>query len=309
MNSLIQREKTCINAFSSSPKDCQQGIFNGPDGYHPNHQSKLKTLQDFEKILQYMLPKCDSLKSGIIWHNDLHSENIFVNATDPTRIVGIIDWQATPVYPAFLAIHHPSLVEFDGPKLERYTQPALPSNIKEMSPNTKQAAKDLFLSQSLWLLYETQVQKNSPSLMKAFQFADTHQCQLLRAIGTIFDDGEPYIQSLITDLTQKEIWDKIVGNDSRDSHIPCPLNYSKDELKAQKDDFVAWEKDIDRKQRIITEIGAYTGWNGAVRPEEYDEIAWRLKVAKHKFLDREAKTNEERIAWERVWPFQDDTDL
>lgn len=308
MNAFVQREMACINTFPTFLKDCQQGIFNGPGGYIPTHQSKARVLRDFEKILEHILPKRDSLNTGIIWHNDLHSENIFVDTTtDSPRITSIIDWQGTPIYPMFLAAHHPSLVDFDGPKLEGYTQPVLPANIKEMSPKTKQAAKDLFLSQSLWLLYETQVHKSSADLLHAFRYADTHQSQLLGAIGSIFDDGEPYIQSLITSITAEDVWGKIVGIDSRGNpRMTCPVNYSEDELGMQRDQFAMWEKDIDRRQRVISEIGAYTGWNGAVSPDEYDEMARRLEVAKTRFLDREAGTAEERGSWERVWPFQDD---
>ncbi|KAK2761259.1 hypothetical protein FQN54_001781 [Arachnomyces sp. PD_36] len=310
INALARREAACINTFATSSRDCQQGIFNGPGGYSPTNQSKLAVLNDFEKIFRHILPMRDSLKTGIIWHNDLHADNIFVDTTDSNQITSIIDWQATPIYPMFLSTHHPSLVEFEGPKLEGYTQPVLPPNIKEMSPRTKQAAKDLFLSQSLWLLYETQIQKQSPDLLHAFRYANTHQCQLLQAIGTIFDDGEPYIQSLIADITSTEVWEKIVGTSvSGTPHIPCPIHYSEDELRAQRDQFAVWEKDVDRRQQVITEIGAYTGWNGAVSPDEFDEMSRRLDAAKKRFLDREARTAEERVAWESVWPFQDHTDV
>lgn len=41
---------------------------------------------------------------------------------------------------------------------------------------------------------------------------------------------------------------------------------------------------------MIEDVGAYTGWNGAVLPDEYDEMKRRLEKAKTNFLDREANT-------------------
>ncbi|KAL1970373.1 hypothetical protein VTN77DRAFT_5533 [Rasamsonia byssochlamydoides] len=71
MSALVQREKTCLKAFFETPRDCQQGIYNGPDGYHPTKEGKLAVLQDFLKVVDFILPKRDSLNAGIIWHNDL----------------------------------------------------------------------------------------------------------------------------------------------------------------------------------------------------------------------------------------------
>lgn len=47
------------------------------------------------------------------------------------------------------------------------------------------------------------------------------------------------------------------------------------------------------------------GTGGGVSPEDYDEVLRRLERAKARFLDREASTDEERKAWEKVWPFED----
>ncbi|WEW56950.1 hypothetical protein PRK78_002409 [Emydomyces testavorans] len=306
MKALVQRETACINNFISSPNHCQQGIFNGPGGYCPTRESKLAVLRDFEKICQFILPNHKSLNAGILWHNDLHSNNIFVEANDPKRISCIIDWQATPVYPMFLVASHPALLEFDGPRLEGFTQPQLPENVKQLSPHSKKAAKNLFLAQSLWLLYEVQLQRQAPDLLHAIRYTDTHQSQLLGAIATVFDDGEPYVQSLITDIITDKVWARIVGSDeSGKPLVPCPVRYSEGELQQQKEEFAKWERDIDLKQQVLKEVGAYTGWDGAVSPREYDEIRRRLQSVKARFLDRQAKTAEERKAWESVWQFQD----
>ncbi|PGH26507.1 hypothetical protein AJ80_01821 [Polytolypa hystricis UAMH7299] len=208
----------------------------------------------------------------------------------------------------FLAAHQPSLIEFDGPKLEGFTQPILPANFEEMSPKAQQAAKELFLSQSLWLLYELEAQKQAPDLVHAFRYRDTHPRELLGAIGTIFNDGEPYMQSLSTDMVQEDVWGKVVGTAVNGKPlIPCPVRYSEEQLQTQAEQYALWQRDVDRKKQVLEELGAYSGWNVAVLPSEFDEMTTRVKAAKGRFLDREAKTAEEVVAWEQVWPFRGHT--
>jgi hypothetical protein len=101
---------------------------------------------------------------------------------------------------------------------------------------------------------------------------DTHQNQLLGAIATVFDDGEPYVQSLMADI----VWAGIVGSPL----VPCPVRYSDRERQQQKEEFVKWERDIDLKQQVVKEVGAYTSWDGAVSPREYDEIYKGFGIAR-----------------------------
>ena len=201
----------------------------------------------------------------------------------------------------FLHAKHPSLIDFDGPKPEGFTKPSLPADIIEMSPSSEQAAKDLFVAQSLWVLYEVQIQMQAPDLLHAFQYGNTLPCRLLQAVGSVFDDGEPYVQSLLADVTSSEAWTKVAGE-----NVPCPIQYSQSELRVQSEEFAEWKRDVDRRLGVIEKLGVYPGWIGAVCLAEFNEMKSRLGDAKAWFLDREAKTASEREAWERVWPFEDD---
>ncbi|OOF98897.1 hypothetical protein ASPCADRAFT_513042 [Aspergillus carbonarius ITEM 5010] len=306
MTALVQRELACVNKFPSSHPDNQQGIFNSPDGYHPTKAAKLSVLQDYLRIHQHLLPQANSLNAGILWHNDLHTDNIFVDRDNPTQITSIIDWQAIPIYPMFLIAHHPSLIEYDGPKPERFVQPRLPENIDELSHQERKAAKELFISQTLWLCYEIQVYKEARDLTHAFKYQDTLPYELSSLIGSIFDDGEPHVQKLLAEISTDNIWKQIVGADEHGSpRVSCPLKYSQRELEMQRETYAKWVRDVERKAQVLEEVGLYTGWNGAVSPGDYEEVVRRLHLAKERFLDREASTAEERAEWEKVWPFGD----
>jgi hypothetical protein len=114
-------------------------------------------------------------------------------------------------------------------------------------------------------------------------------------IGSSFDDGEVYVQSLLARLVEPEIWKIVVR-----AEVPCSLVYSDDELSRQKKELAKWAKDIERKACVIEEVGAYTGWDGVVTAEEYSIVSERLEKARVRFLDAEAKSHRERAVGHRL---------
>ena len=94
-------------------------------------------------------------------------------------------------------------------------------------------------------------------------------------------------------------------NAAGDPSVPCPLHYSKEEISKQQTDYEKWQKDVERKAQVIAELGVYPGWNGAVPPDQYDEISRRLITSKQNFLLRESANDQEMALWEKLWPFQD----
>ncbi|RAH39785.1 uncharacterized protein BO95DRAFT_486701 [Aspergillus brunneoviolaceus CBS 621.78] len=218
IHALIQREQAYIHQLPSFPRDHQQGIFNGPSGYYPAKQTKLSVLQDFLSIYHHLLPKDEALNQGILWHNDLHLDNI----------------------------------EYDGPKPERFVRPRLPEGIDALNPAREEGGRGDV----------PRVYKEAPDLLHAFRYRETVQSDLLGL-------------------------------------------YTERDLVRQAEEYARWEGDVERKARVIEELGVYPGWNGAVPPGDYDEMARRLEVAKKRFLDRGSRTPEERRVWEKAWPFED----
>jgi hypothetical protein len=261
----------------------------------------MEAIRDYSRVLPLIIPRNDALTASVLWHNDLHSDNIFVNEDRPTEITGIIDWQGVHLSPAFLHVHYPSLIEYDGPILDGFEKPQLPPDFAELDPVAKEKARNLHRAQSIRGLYRIFLQKQAPDLLHVLRYRDTLPCQLMTLIGSIFDDGGAYIQSLLSQLqSEPETWKKVAKTDSQ-----CPLVYSDEELSRHKEELAKWEQDIERKARVIEEIGAYTGWDGAVSPEQYSTMREELEAARIRFLDAESKTPEEREQWANAWPFKD----
>lgn len=83
--SRAHRELACLQRFSKFPR--QQGLFYGPGQYMPSKKSKKETLQNYIKVAPFLLPKDRTLSKPVLWHSDLHGDNIFVNPSQPTEIL------------------------------------------------------------------------------------------------------------------------------------------------------------------------------------------------------------------------------
>jgi hypothetical protein len=176
--------------------------------------------------------------------------------------------------PALLHVYYPSLIEYDGPILEDLQLPQLPPNLAELDPVAKADAQALHTAQSIWGLYQIFVQKQALDSLRIIRYSDTLPCQIISFMGSVFDDGEIYIQSLLSQLAQPETWRAVVKNSAQDNaEISCPLSYTSIELAKQEQDLAKWELAIERKAQIIDQIGIYTGWDGAVPPEQYSILS------------------------------------
>lgn len=300
LKSILDREAACLNQFAVLSRDRQQEIYNGPGGYRPCKDTKLAVIEDVAKILPHIVPEHDSHAASILWHNDLHLFNIFVDKNQPSTITGIIDWQSVHLSPAFLQVHYPALIDHDGPQLDGFVEPKLPLNYKDLDPPARKAAKELHVAQSLHMLYRIWTQKQAPDLVRTFAYRNTLPCEILALAGSVFDDGEAYLQSLLARCTDAETWAKI----SKSQH-GCPLSYSDAEMTKQAEAMAKWERDVELKAHIIREVGAYTGWDGAVSPEEFESVSKLLAKIRTGFILLNSKTQEEQRQWAAMWPFGD----
>ena len=290
------RELACISKFSAYPG--QQGFFGGPGQYCPSKELKIKVLQDYLKVSSKILPKDPALSKPTLWHGGLHADNIFVDPSDPTKVPNIIDWQSISVSPLFLQARHPSLIEFEGPIPEGFGPIELPSDFDQMNEEAQLQAKNLRAAQSLWKIYEILMLQQCPDIAHALQFRDTLYFQMTGLAGSIFSDGEPMLQGMLIQL--RDEWATRVKPPT-----PCPLSFGPEERAEQKRLAESWSKSVELMAEVLTEIGVYQGWDGWVNHSNYDMYKERLAESRKRFLDRQAKNEDERRQWEQVWPFQD----
>lgn len=261
---------------------------------------KIKVLQDYQKVASQILPKDGNLSKPTLWHSDLHTDNIFVDPSQPTKIQNIIDWQAVNASALFLQARHPSLTEFEGPIPEGFDPIEIP-DLDKMTEEEQKKAKDLRAAQSVYKLYEIYMLKQCPEIAHALRFRESLHGQITGLSSSIFSDGEPILQGMLVRLLEE--WDKSVG-----SSVPCPLSFTPEDRAEQQRLEARWSEGVELMAEVLDEIGAYQGWDGWVNHNNYPIYKERLAKCRESFLSRHAETAEERSQWERAWPFEDKTE-
>ena len=279
-----------------------QGLFYGPGQYRPTSIPKLSALTNYLKVAKHLLPKDESFRASIMWHSDLHANNIFVNPEKPTEIVGIIDWQSVHLSPFFLQARHPALIEFNGPIPEGLGRIELPENFDEMSADQQKEAKMLRSAQSLYKLYEVDLLQRNKSIFRALQYRETLAGKITGLAGSLFSDGEPIVNGMLM-AVEKE-WLNIVGPgpDGQPS-VPCPLVFSAQERTLQSEHEAQWVRGVELMEAVLEQLGAFRGWDGWVNHADYELMEAKLEKCLEDFLDREAKSDAQRTEWIKAWPF------
>ncbi|KAI4150228.1 MAG: hypothetical protein LQ341_001131 [Variospora aurantia] len=297
-----RRELVCISQLREFPKP--QGLFYGPQQYRPTPESKLLVLNNYLKVAKHLLPTDEVFRASVLWHSDLHPNNIFVNPADPTQIIGIIDWQSVHLSPFYLQARNPALIDFDGPIPEGLNPIELPPNFDLMSSDEQHKAKLLRSAQSLYKLYEVDTRRRNKNVFRALQYRETLPCKITALAGSLFNDGEPIVEGML--MAVERDWTKVVGvGPDGQPTVPCPLAFSKRDKELQAVHEAQWTQGVELMETVLQGLGAYRGWDGWVNHADYDVMKARLKECLAQLLDHEAMTGKERAAWIAAWPFTD----
>ena len=295
-----RREIESVMTLREFPRP--QGLFYGPQQYRPTPTYKLSSLVNYLKVAKHLLPKEELFRAPIMWHSDLHTNNIFVNPEKPTEIVGIIDWQSVHLSPFFLQARHPALIEFNGPIPEGLGRIELPENFNDLSADEQREAKMLRSSQSLYKLYEVELRQRSENVFRALRYHETLACKITALAGSLFSDGEPITTGMLMAIQSE--WLNVVGtaSDGQPS-VPCPLLFSAEEKILQREHEAQWIRGVELMEATLEQIGAYRGWDGWVSHADYELMRLKVEECLEQFLDRETRDGSQRTAWINAWPF------
>lgn len=281
-----------------------EGLFSGPGQYQPSASKKLSALHNYLKLAPYVLPENKETHAPVLWHGDLHLQNIFVDSTEPTQIVGIIDWQSISICPLFMQATMPGFLEYNGPIPEKLERISLPSGFDSMTPDEQQKAKELQQAQTLHNLYLALSRQINSTAFQAIKGQATLRHQISVVPGLTITDSEPCLTGLLREVEKK--WSIIVGERPDDlPSIPCPLQFSAAEVKQQEHDEKLWAQGVDLMSDFVSETGCFKHWDGRVSNEDYEVSRRQLAEGIERFLSREARDQEGRKAWLKALPFVD----
>ena len=60
---------------------------------------------------------------------------------------------------------------------------------------------------------------------------------------------------------------------------------------------------MELMQTLRQSLGELWPEKGVVRPDQYDQVKRLLRQAKIEIIDQLAHSGEERVAWEKSWPY------
>jgi hypothetical protein len=281
-----------------------EGLFYGPRQYQPSVQTKLSALTNYLKVAPYVLPEQKITHNSVLWHEDLHTQNLFVDPEKPTRVLGIIDWQSVSASPLFMQVTRPAFLDFNGPIPENLGKVNLPQNFEMLAPDDRREAKALQQAQTLHNLYMARCYQQNSDVFLAMQQKDSLRHQVTVVPGTILMDYEPYLDHLLRDVEQE--WPNIVGlGADGDPLIPCPLHFSNAEIEQREENEKLWAQGVELMNDFICNAGGFKHWDGRVGNEDYETLKAQLASGIERFLDREARNGEERAAWLKALPFVD----
>ena len=260
-------------------------------------------LNDFLKVASYLLPADTSILPACLWHNDLHSDNIFVNPEKPTEITCLIDWQSAHIEPLFMQAGHPSFLDFEGPKPEGPGAPSLPEDFNDMNEVQQERVKSLLSQQSLFKAYEILSLQRNKKVYDALRHQKGLGCQIITFAGNLLQDGEPLVKGQLMQIQRD--WQQLPAVRAR-AYPTCPLLFTSQDILAQETEESKWIQGLELMTQVLESLGTVErGWHGWVKAEDYALYKEKLDNVREEFLDQLSESEEDRPNWLSAWPFKD----
>lgn len=258
----------------------------------------MRALHCYLDILSQILPKDERISSAHLWHDDLHLGNIFVDPSEPTKVVGLVDWQSTELSPLYFHARQSHFIDYEGPPNNGLEPPQLRKDLGRLMISARRETEVLYLHQSLCSLYMSLTHHQNPRLYAALQFQDTKQYLLLLLARKILIDGEVSYLSKLAEL--ESTWSDV----SVDRLSACPFAFSDKDRDGIEADMEGFARGMEAMCLIRDSLGELFPEQGIIRPDQYDEALDALKQMREQVISTFAFDSREKEIWMKKWPFE-----
>jgi hypothetical protein len=248
-------------------------------------------------LVRYLLPADQTISSAHLWHDDLHVANIFVDPAEPTKVVGLIDWQSTEISPLYFHARQPHMIDYVGPPINGLERPQSREDLDKLGPSERESANTLYLQQSLCSLYNALTHRQNTRLYAALQFQHTQKYLLLVLARNLLIDGEASYLAQIAEL--EATWNEFSGEDG----TTYPFAFSDKEREELEADVEVVVRGMEAMRSIRESVGELFPDQGIVKPDHYEEALDALSQMKDQVISAFATNAAEREAWEKAWSF------
>ncbi|KAK2733427.1 hypothetical protein FQN57_002123 [Myotisia sp. PD_48] len=277
-----RREKMAISTRTTLPK--QTIMVCGPGLYQAERSKKLSTVEGYLRIFDALLPtENKSITTPCLWHDDLHDENIFVDPNDPSKVVGIIDWQSVNLLPLLDHDPDPAFVDYHGPKPETLDRPEL-QDLEGLSDVERSEAIRQCFEKALFVASRRISLKKTPAAYEAIKYQRTDAFNLLVVARCMA---------------------RSTGKKGSKSPRPFPITFDNKRLAQIEED----SEKVTRGMQIMNDSKARLGplWpdKDAVEHGQYELAKAALRALKEEVVQDIGKTDGDKAELARQWPFDD----
>ena len=236
-----------------------------------------------------------------IRHPDTQHGNIIVSrsADSDWQIIGLIDWQHTPILPLFAIAGVPQrLQNYDDPVSQSMTYPSLPEDFDELDENERAGAEEVYLRR----LGHYHYLMNTEEYNYLHYVVETDDMYVLRR-RLFIQTSEPWegetLDLKIALIRAMEKWKALTGG-----NVPCPLVFDVDDVQETIELNAIQERAVETTAKCQDLIGL--GPEGWVPVWYYEEAVARNNQMKNMALSGAAADSLQ--VYEEImshWPFDD----
>ena len=271
------------------------------EGYQYQKQPPSNHIENLDRYLiaPSLIPRNLALSQFHIRHPDPQPSNIIISRSPDSKlhVVGLIDWQHTPILPLFLLAGIPErLQNYDDPISQSMTRPLLPENFGDLDKTHQSREEELYRRRLVHFHYVKNTEEYNE--LHYVALADPMDGLRRRLFGHASEPWEGETLALkvaLIDATER--WEMFTGG-----RAPCPVVFDAEDVRETRE--------LDAKQRGADEafeacqniIGF--GPEGWVPAKHHEEAMTRSKQLKKDALAA-AESEEELAEIAAHWPFED----
>lgn len=250
------------------------------------------------KAAPYLIPSNPEAATNVLWHPDLHLDNIFVDP-ETCKITSIVDWQSASVAPLFYQSCVPRMFRHDGPVQEGWVVPSRPKNFDSLSTEEQARIDQDLENETIHKYYEAMVFKRAPRHWAVLEKQrDVHLKRNPTWLVTgAWENRDLFFlrQSLIAVAA---LWDRLRPDEATE----CPIEFTREELDlhAKEDENMTG---VGSMLKLFQDQGVLPV-DGMVDPEDYETAKNNCRKFKDIFVGL-AKDEEEKELFSKLWPYQE----
>ncbi|KAJ5788891.1 phosphotransferase enzyme family protein [Penicillium psychrosexuale] len=269
-----------------------------PTDYDILPEEHISLLEKFISVAPHLIPDKPGFSSPVLRHPDLNFANILLSPGS-SEIVGVIDWQASTIFPFFMQTGYPDFCQHDYSQSQKLHKPSLPENMEDLSAEEQTKALMKYRMEEINLYYTAATGVHNDKHIEVIREPYLNMRQyLIQQTGYPWDADLVNLRAALIGMTTRKAWDAI-------SSHPCPVSFSQTELEKSQEESEEWNE----SQALLTTIREDLGIDleGGTTPENFERASRRNSEYRQAMVDHCEEEKDRELMW-RNWPFKDDED-